>query len=172
MNAALNLLFDYRHHRTVPFIDGPYQAVISGLIDVDFLQTSQIQSFGFVQRVDLTTSGPIATVGFETAIDYYYLMYGFRAFYPDAPGPAPSPTLFYQFVTVHNDREYEDRPTAIRTVTTPGNNERTFYMEHLRRLIFPAGRFQFRITGHDGTDPEYVEIITQGFLIPTAILKP
>jgi len=144
-------------------INGPLEQMISRRMNADFAQQNQTSSFTFYRRVEL---GSVVTrqVFFQIPDDYYYHLDAFRVFYPLTAGADESPAVDFQYYQVARDREL-CTSLPFRLVTTPGFQQRARYRVKMNHTFLPSDKIRIDIRPR-GTDPEYLDIISLGFLIP------
>ena len=154
-----------RESKNFPFPYSAYQALLSQKITGGMLsQVNQNHSFSYYKRIDLTQDTFPVTVIWRLPEDYGYHLEGLRAYY--GQGENLSPVIYYQLYQTNRNRDLQDNPIPLRLITTPGSNQlNRYYMVRLNITYAPAAMIKVVVQGQDGSNPSFVDLMTEGLRI-------
>lgn len=156
--------------RTFPLLYGLYEKLITGPIEWIDVTEAQAHSYSYGIRIDLTGRANRQTWTITPPNDYYYHLEGVRVFYPEDLVTAN--TLFVTVQQPERGRLVTLARVAVPILTSPGDQRPKKYMVRLNTLFGPSMNCVITIEGQNGTNPSYVDLMTEGLLIPAAGLKP
>jgi len=156
--------------KTFPLLYGLYEQLITEPIRFDSAQEAQAHSYSYGIRIDLSGRAGVQTWTITPPNDYHYFLEGIRVFYPEDTVNAN--TLSIEVEQPERGRLVTLAQIAIPVLTTPGELRPKKYMVRLNTLFGPTMNCVIKIRGQDGTRPAYVDLMSEGLLIPAAGLKP
>jgi hypothetical protein len=151
------------HTFSVPY--GMYEALLTEKIEPPD-QINQIHNFIFRRRVDLSGVVIPQPIFFQLPSYYGYHLNGIRGFYPRTAQDAESPQMFVQLFQTNRNRELYNEPLPLRLVATPAEQQNVYYYVKCNNTFAPDSLIEIRVSGQNGTDPSYIEIVTDGYRIP------
>jgi hypothetical protein len=101
--------------------------------------------------------------------DYFYHLEGIRVYYP--AGVQTVISLTAKIIQKQRDRINVNEPTPIPLLTSPGDARPKHYMVRTNVTIGANSNLMIELSGANGTEPAYVDIMTEGLLIPAFGLK-
>lgn len=157
--------------RTFPLLYGLYQALITEPIEFDAATEAQAHSYSYATRLDLDGRAGRQWWTITPPPDYFYHLEGLRVFFPAATQGAAS-VLYVNVVDNERSRNITHQDVAVHTLTTPASARPKHHMVRLNTLFGPAMHCVISVTGQTGTAPLYVDLMTEGILIPSMGLRP
>lgn len=156
-----------RAQKSYPFPRSVYADLLSNDMRREFQQVNQTASYFFFRRVTLDTAIP-ATVVFRIQQDYYYHLYTLRFAWPATRQGGRSPELSYRLTQLNRNRDCTPdlSPVPVALMSTPGEFQPLRYAVPMNTTFHPSTFIQIQIAGGNGTDPQYVDILTEGTWIP------
>ena len=155
-----------REFKTFAFPYSIYDALLTEkIMKYNLTQLNQCSNFSFYRRLFLPTVAP-QSFTFDIPDSYYYHLNGLRIFYPNTAGGDESPAIKFQVRRVVKNQELQVVPYVEKLQSTPANNQKRRYLSYINCLFAWREQIHITVTGQDGTSPEFVDIMSDGFRIP------
>lgn len=158
-----------REGKVFPFPYSLYHALLTERIDFDSPAEQQQHSFSYGERIVLTGRPGTQHWTITPPDDYFYHLEGLRIFYPEDTVTA---NVLEVEVEQPERGRVPVRANAVPILTTPGDQIRRLYMVRINTLYGPSMNIHIKISGQDGTNPAYVDLMSEGLYIPAVGLKP
>lgn len=156
-----------RATKAIPFLRGPVSAMLTEDMRGEHRQINQTHSFAFFGRLYLSRANA-EILTFRIEEDFWYRLTALRVGWPPELDQEPAPELFFRLYWQSPDRAETPRqlPVPLRNTTTPADQQRRLYAIELECLFPPASFVKLEVSGQAGTNPEYVDVLTEGVKIP------
>ena len=165
-----------RERKTQAFPNSMYQVLLQQRIDAEHTIEKTAYSYSYVRNPSLVSAPTIVTVDWAVPEDYFYHLEGIRAAWPFLTGAVldQSPPLSFKLYQLSRNREWSVDRIDLRLDTTPAaqfgtGNQGRRYMVRQNVTFAPNSVFRLEITGHNGTDPTVVHLMTEGLRIPRGV---
>lgn len=157
-----------RERKVFGFPYGMYAALLTERIEAENVHEVQAHSYAFYRRLTLTSQPNPILFSFRIREDYYYHLDALRVAWPPKSTEPwdESPPLNVELSKGGSSRSYQDEPVPLPLVTSPTVGRALRYMVRGNVTFLPAELIMIRISGQNGTDPAFVDIMTEGFRIP------
>lgn len=156
--------------RTFPLLYGLYEQLISEPIAFDSPTEKQAHSYSYGRRIDLEGRAGPQTWAITPPDDYFYHLEILRVYYP--PNDLTVNTLTIEIEQPQRGRLVFNGQIPVPLFTTPGEALPKRYAVRVNTLFGPSMNCVIRIRGQNGTNPAYVDLMTEGLYIPAVGLKP
>lgn len=157
--------------RTFPLLYGLYHALITEPIDFDAVTEAQAHSYSYGTRLDLDGRPGRQWWTITPPAEFFYHLEGLRVYFPAATQGAAS-VLYVKVTDQQRSRNITNTDIAVETLTTPASARPKHHMVRLNTLFGPNMNCVISVTGQSGTAPLYVDLMTEGILIPAMGLRP
>lgn len=156
-----------RAAKTYSYPESVFHTLLTQDMRRQFTQVNQTSSYFFFRRVTLD-SVVTPPVVFRIQQDYYYHLYTLRFAWPTSRQGGRSPELSYRLTMLNRNRDCTPdlTPVPISLATTPGELQPLRYAIQMNTTFHPSTFIQIQIYGANGTDPQYVDVMTEGVWIP------
>lgn len=155
--------------KTFPgLLTGPTDNMVSERMNADLTEIDQSYNFAYYARLQTNVAAEIIT--FQIPENYYYWLFGFRAFWPLSGEGDEISSVYFRIVQTSRSRRLEIEPIPINIYATPGQFQPMRYRVDINNPFLPNSRFQFFVTYDPTNAPEYIDIMTDGVRIPSNLV--
>lgn len=152
-----------RESKNFPFPYSIYESLIGETIDFDSVTEHQAHSIAWGVRLTLTARPQTQHWILPIPEDYYLHLETIRAYWPVSRAPI---VLFVNITDPVHGRQITHEPIPLHLLTTPALGSAIAYRVHLNTLFGARQMVSIEISNQTGTDPDYVDLMVDGLLIP------
>ncbi len=152
-----------REAKNFPFPYSVYESLIGEKIDFDSVTEYQVFSYAYGVRLNLTGRPELQSWTLAIPEDYYFHLETIRAYWPQDRTPG------YLFVNIWDPvhgRQITHEPQPFHLLTSPAMGTAIKYRVHLNTLYGARQLVSIQVSNHTGIDPEYVDLMVDGLMIP------
>lgn len=156
------------HNTTKTFpgiLSGVLEQLITEKMNENLSDIQQAYSFSFYQRYDTgVNNGPLT---FQVTPEYYYILFGFRAFWPLNRDSSAINTVSFRAEIVSISRKLQEIAIPLNIESTPAQYQPMRVKVKENQPFFPDDKLMIYVSFNPLDVPDYVDIMTEGVRIPT-----